>query len=354
MNYEQELLRFLKLNHPVVEGFQIVYDATLWPEREKQIIYENPQDQSTILVVVRGKEKGQVLYQKGEEETLLFEEMLEFVKFLELLKLEQLSKNQGLLSRITSCFQKNQGHLEKYKEEQTQEQQRKEQEKENFTKHQREEFEERKGFVGEEEKPQPWFKKLLFGKKKSKTNEEEYLTEDEFQKIVLPEKIVIDGEIIKKDAMNQESIRKVQEHLYHATYSRMEVTYLSYWERKGKKIPMYQKSLVFLCEDTKAVMYYFNDENLHGDVFYDNRDNAGYVDGDWIPEVDFHGQKVSTQHIIYDRKKLNEKLKELLFHGEIDDTVSGSTMNGGYFSIRYFSNKNAYTKYKNERGEFEQ
>lgn len=81
MNYEQELLRFLKLNHPVVEGFQIVYDATLWTEREKQIIYENPQDQSEILVVVRGKEKGQVLYQKGAEETLLFEEMLEFVNF---------------------------------------------------------------------------------------------------------------------------------------------------------------------------------------------------------------------------------------------------------------------------------
>lgn len=111
-------------------------------------------------------------------------------------KLEQLSKNQGLLSRITSCFQKNQGQLEKYKEEQTQEQQRKEQERENFTKHQREEFEERKGFVGEEEKPQPWFKKLLFGKKKSKTNEEEYLTDDEFQKIVLPEKIVIEGKKI--------------------------------------------------------------------------------------------------------------------------------------------------------------
>lgn len=352
MSYEEELFRFLKKNHPMVEEFQVIYDGTLWPDREKRTIYENTRNQSSIVLAVQGKEKGQVFYREGEEEVLIFEEFLEFVKFLELIRREQLSKNQGLFARIIMCLKKEKTYLQDYKEEQKAEQQKREQEKQYYVENQIREFQERKGFVVEGNKISLWIKKLLSGKNNGAALGEEYLTDNEFPKLILPEQIVIDEKITEKDKITAEFIRQVQKCLYRAEYSRIEITYLSYWERKGRKIPMYHKSLVFLCEDTKTVVYYFNDENLHADVFYDNRDNAGLVDGEWIPEVEFHGQKVSTQNIIYDRKKLNQTLKNMLFHGEIDDDISVDTMDNGYFSIRYFSNKNAYTEYKNTKGEF--
>lgn len=352
MNYEQELFQFLEKNHPVIEEFQIVHNDTPWLSEEKRILYEKPEKQSVIVVAVKGTDKGKIFYREGEEEVLLFEEMLEFVKFLELCKRKKLSQKQGLFARIMSCFKKKETSLRDYKEEQQIEQQKKEAEKETYFENQMKEFQEKKGFVEEKKNVRTLIKNLFSGKKDRQAQGEVYFTDEDFQNMILPEKIVIDGQVTEKNQITAEYIRQVQKCLYRAEYSRIEVTYLGYWERKGKRIPMYEKSLIFLCEDTKAVMYYFNDENLHADVFYDNRDDAGLVDGDWIPEVEFHGQKVSTQHIIYDRKTLNQTLKNMLFHGEINDALDVSGMDKGYFSIRYFKNKNAYMKYKTTRGEF--
>lgn len=352
MNYEQELFQFLENNHGIIEGFRIVYKDTPWLSEEKRVLYEKADKQSVIVLAVKGKDKGKIFYREHDEEVLLFEEMLEFVKFLEVCKRKQLSEKQGLLDRITSCFKKRETLLLNYKEEQKIEQQNKELEKEIYLENQRKEFQTKRGYTQEERNFRTFLQHLFAGNKNKSSQGEKYFTDEEFQNFILPEQIVIDGKMTKTEEITAEYMRQVQKCLYHGDYSRIEITYISYWERKGKKIPMYQKSLIFLCQDTKAVMYYFNDETLHADIYFDNRDDAGLVDGDWIPDVEFHGQKVSTQNVIYDRKILNQTLQNMLANGEINDVIDVDTMAEGYFSIRYFSNKNAYMKYKTERGEF--
>ncbi len=178
------------------------------------------------------------------------------------------------------------------------------------------------------------------------------ITEDDFERMKVPDKIVIDDTVIEKVDINFETIQKLQQHLYVGDYERIEITNFGYMVHKKKKYLSHENSLVFQCEDGKVLMRYFDGEKLNVNTFFANRNNAGSMPSEQIPIVTFRGREESEQYILYDRRKLVSIFLELLYTGNIVYEIDVNTMDSGYFSTRYFSNKNAYLKMKNEVGEF--
>lgn len=300
MEIDRQLRDFLRVNHTSIgdELFFVepklhsVYDA-------EQVLYESKNGKITITIGLKGAYMGWVLLRYGQEEHLLYYDFFAFVKYLEW------NKRNGTIPEV----------IMKYITE----------DKEKFA----EEGEplsptepcDLQGYVGVQEKMS--------------------MIESGYK---VPDLIKIDGESIKKEDFTKETIEQVLEKLHTGTYGRLEVTF---------QYPEGQESLVYLCEDGKAIARYFSDAEKYTGAFFENRNGAAYIPINKLPHTTIHGQDVLEQEVVLDRSVLGAIFLELLEDGKLEQFAERSWYKEGRFSSRNFSNKNAYLKQRTEKGEFE-
>lgn len=322
-SYREEILKFLKVKHSKI-GSNYTFSADIFSDMRAQnsdmsklCIYSCASEPAEIMLVCKGRDKDKIIYCQGNNETILFDELTAFAKYLELCDRKNCSGNE-LITFAKSQICEGGNHEIVNKEEEIIEAV--------------EIDTSLSGFINE--------------------NDKITITEEDFGQMRIPDKIVIDGKVIEGEHINLESIRTVQQHLYSGDYGRIELTNFVYMVHKKRRYLSHEDSLVFQCEDGKAFMCYFDGKNMNTNIFYANRNNVGRLPIEQIPTVIFRGRKVSEEHIIYDRSKLVNVLLELLFTGSVSCETNVDMMDKGYFSTLYFSNKNAYLRSKNKIGEF--
>lgn len=350
-SYREEILRFLKEKHnTILDTFAFSEDALqnldeTHAKKSSLCIYSGVDSRIKIMLTSQGKHKENVVYCKGDKEVLLFSDLMEFAKYLEMCEKRNFPKNAIFDVAIA---QLNTSEME--------------------------DFVIQNNLEAEQQKqcgngPVSKAEYIVDDSKQGFIREEDIitLTDFNFEQMVLPDKILIAKKqmdksvsvnneisniIIEKADMNLETIQMVQRHLYDADYERIEITYSFYMEYKKRRYLSHENSLVFQCEEGKSLMCYFDGKEMNSCTFFANRNDAGSLPADEIPTVMFRGRTESEQHILYDRSILVKILLELLYTGTIEYSPSFHTMKNGYFSIQYFSNKNAYLKSKNQIGEF--
>ncbi|MDE7425326.1 MAG: hypothetical protein K2N51_16840 [Lachnospiraceae bacterium] len=180
--------------------------------------------------------------------------------------------------------------------------------------------------------------------------EEEKNTLNEKSEIKIPNRLIVDGEEWNMEDFSYQTANQILEKLYSGQYTRIEITYQEFYERKGRMLPLNMTSLVYLCEDGKAVMQYSEEKDLFTGLYFENRNGAGMVDSNLLPCTNFRGKEIYEQNIVLDRSILGNICVEMFQQGCIDYEINGGKT--GFFDGRYFSNKNAYIKCRNEKGEF--
>lgn len=304
----EELAAFVQCNHRKIGDILYATEPRLKiPETDQRVIYENEQQNILLTYSFKGAFMGQVFLYVNQEQHALFWRILEFVKYLELCKRKEIRPER----------------IERYLKDVI-------------------------PLETAEEKPEsPTEKSKLTGF----LLEKDRIRLKEDGKIKTPSCLIVDGEEWNLEHFSYETGNQILEKLYNGQYQRIEITYRTFYERKGRKIPQNTTSLVYLCEDGKAVMQYFEEETLYTGIFFENRNDAGMIDTELLPRIQIRGQEVYEQNVILERGILGKVCREMLSNGCID--YDQTSRNGGYFSRRYFSNKNAYIKYRNEKGEFE-
>lgn len=327
-SYREEILKFLKAKHGKIAGgytfsADISFDMNARnSDISKLCIYSCDSGAEEIVLVCKGRNRDKIVYCQGDNEVILFDELTAFAKYLELCERKNRSEDGFITfakSQICHDSESADGNNQIVNEK-----------ADNL-----ETIEidsDMSGFIHD--------------------NDRITITEEDFEQMRIPDKIIIDDKVIEAENINLEIIRTVQQHLYSGDYGRIEVTNFGYMVHKKRRYLSHEDSLVFQCENGKAFMCYFDGKNLNTNIFYDNRNDAGSLPSELVPTVIFRGRKQSEQHILYDRSKLVKVLLELLFTGSVSYEKNVSTMDKGFFSTLYFSNKNAYLRSKNEIGEF--
>lgn len=353
-SYTREILKFLKTKHNIILGKYIFSDDIVLDsnaqnlDEPKLCIYSCNNENEKIMLVCKGKDRGKVIYWIDGNMEVLFHKLVEFAKYLELCERRNISENV-IFDLVKSQIYRNMNDKNKNSINNTQIKNIMNVKNENTF----DDLIDKQSIEPNLELENEIYKKID-NKLQGFIREEDMitLTEFDFEQMILPDKIVIENQIIEKADINLKTIQIVQQHLYDGDYERIELTYFGYMIYKKKKYLSHENSLVFLCEDGKSIMCYFNGEKLNISIFFANRDDAGSLPSELIPSVMFRGREESEQHILYDRSILVKILLELLNTGNVNCEVSFRTIRNGYFSTRYFSNKNAYLKNKNQIGEF--
>lgn len=298
----QELAAFLQCKHGEIgEELYAVEPRIKIPETDQRIIYENSNQNILLTYSFKGAFKGQVYLYVNEEQNEIFSRLLDFAKYLEVCKRKGTKPEK----------------IEKYLKDVPQ-----------------------KAFLEEEDRPElPTEKSKLI----SFLHEEDRITLDEEVKMKTPDRLIIDGKDWSLENFSYETANQILDKLYSGQYTRIEITYKEFYERKGRKIPLNTTSLVYLCEENKAVIQYFEEKELYTGIFFENRNGAGMVDADLLPRINIHGKEIFEQNIVLNLRILGKLCMEMLLYGCIDYNERGT---GGYFSRRTFSNKNAYIKYR--------
>lgn len=303
----QELATFLQCKYNEIgEELYAVEPRIKIPETDQRIIYENSNQNIVLTYSFKGAFKGQVYLYVNEEQNEIFSRLLDFAKYLEVCKRKETKPEK----------------IEKYLKDVPQ-----------------------KEFLEEEDRPElPTEKSKLI----SFLHEEDRIALDEEVNMKTPDRLSIDGKDWSLENFSYETANQILDKLYSGQYTRIEITYKEFYERKGRKIPLNMTSLVYLCEEGKAVVQYFEEKELFTGIFFEDRNGAGFVDTDLLPRINIRGKEIFEQNIVLNLSILGKLCMEMLLNGCIDYNERGN----GYFSRRYFSNKNAYIKYRDEKGEF--
>lgn len=300
MEIDRQLRDFLRVNHKSIgdELFFVepklhkVYDA-------EQVLYESKDEKIAITIGLKDAYMGWVLLRYGQQEHLLFYDFFSFVKYLEW------NKRKGIIPEVIMEYIQ--------------------QDKEIFA------------VEGEPLSPtEPCDLQGYVGEQESKIE----IKSDHY----IPDFIKIDGERIEKTEFTKQTIEQVLDKLHTGTYERIEVTF-QYAEG--------QESLVYLCEDGKAIAKYFSDANKYVGAFFENRNDASYIPMNKLPHTTIHNQNVLEQEVVLDRSVLGAVFLEVLNAGKLEQFETRAWYKEGHFSSRNFSNKNAYLKQRTEKGEFE-
>lgn len=304
----QELVAFLQYKYNEIgEGLYAIEPRIKIPETDQYIIYENGNQNSILTYSFKGAFKGQVYLYVNEKQYEIFPRLLDFAKYLEVCKRKGVKPE-----KIEKCLK----------------------------------VVSQKAFLEEEDKPElPTEKSKLI----SFLHEEDRIMLDEEVNIKTPDRLIVDGREWSQEDFSYKTANQILDKLYSGQYTRIEITYKEFYERKGRKIPLNMTSLVYLCEEEKAIIQYFEEKELFTGIFFENRNGAGLVDADFLPRIDIRGKEIFEQNIILNLSILGNLCTEMLVYGRIDYNNKRGT---GFFERRTFSNKNAYIKYRDEKGEF--
>ncbi|MBD5136584.1 MAG: hypothetical protein HDT39_11595 [Lachnospiraceae bacterium] len=303
----EELAAFLRWKHSEIgEMLHAIEPRLKIPETDQNIIYENENQNIQITYSFKGAFQGNVYLYIDSEQKSIFSQLQDFAKYLELCR-----RNNKEPKYIT------------------------------------------KYLIELQQKADEWDKPELPTEKSkliSFLNEEDRIMFDNKSEIKMPNRLIVDGEEWSTEGVSYKTANQILEKLYSGQYARIEVTYQEFYERKGRMLPLNMTSLVYLCEDGKMVMQYFEEKELYTGIYFENRNKAGLVDSDLLPHINFRGKDILEQNIVLDIGILGELCREMFICGCIDYDENGGR--SGFFERKYFSNKNAYTKYRDEKGEF--
>lgn len=307
MTRNEELVAFLKCRHSEIgEVLYAIEPRIKIPETDQHIIYENENQSIQITYGFKGAFQGIVYLYINNEQNEIFSELLDFAKYMEL------------------CRRKNAKpkYITKYLKELPQNEE-----------------------SGDKlELPTEKSKLISFLKE-----EDRIMIADNIE-IKTPNRLIVDGEEWNTEEFSYKTANQILEKLYCGQYTRIEITYREFYERKGRMLPSNMTSLVYLCEDGKTVMQYFEEKELYTGIFFENRNGTGWVDSDLLPRINFRGKDIFEQNIVLEIGILGKLCREMFMNGCIDYDESGEK--AGFFERRHFSNKNAYIKCRNEKGEF--
>lgn len=300
MQIDRQLRDFLRVNHTSI-GDELFF---VEPKRHSiydsdEVLYESKNEKIAITIALQGAYMGWVLLRYGQQEHILFYDFFSLVKYLEW------NKRNGTVPEVIMEY------IAQDKEK----------------------------FAIEGEPLDPTKPCDLIGYVGTQENME--MLDAGYH---VPELIKIDEEVIEKDGFDKQTIECVLEKLHTGAYKRLEVT-LQHAEGK--------ESLVYLCEDGKAIVWYFSDSQMYTALFFENRNGASYIPMNKLPFTTIHGQNVREQEVVLDCSVLGAIFLELLRDGILEKYDTPSWYKEGRFSGRNFSNKNAYIKQRTEKGEFE-
>lgn len=299
MKTEKELRDFLRVNHKSIGDKLFFVEPKLHSIYDSEkVIYESKNGKITISVAFEGAYMDWVLLRYGQQEHILYYDLFSFVKYL------SWCERKEVIPKVIMEYIK------------------KDEEK----------------FSIEGEPTNPTEPCDLIGYVGTQENME--MIENGYH---TPDLIKIDEEVIEKEVFNKDTIEYVLNKLHTGEYERLEVT-LEYAQGK--------ESLVYLCEEGKAIVWYFSDSARYQALFFENRNGAGYIPMNKLPMTTIHHQNVREQDVILDRSVLGAIFLEVLKDGKLEQFARRSWYKEGYFSSRSFSNKNAYMKNRTEKGEF--
>ena len=299
MKTEKELHDFLRVHHKSIRDKLFFVEPKLHSIYDSEkVIYESNNGKITISVAFKGAYMDWVLLRYGQQEHILYYDLFSFVKYL------TWCQRKGVLPEAIMEY------IAKDEEK----------------------------FATEGEPLDPTQPCELIS----------YVGEQENMGMIeagyhVPDVVKIDGEVIEKEAFHQETIEYVLDKLHTGKYERLEVT-LEYPEGK--------ESLVYLCEDGKAIVWYFSDTERYLALFFENRSGAGYIPMNKLPMTTIRNQNVREQDVVLDRSVLGAIFLEFLKDGKLEQHARRSWYKEGHFSGRKFSNKNAYMNKRTEKGEF--
>ena len=329
--YQEEHLNFLYSRHKMIAG-QFVIDENLCAQSQDGVskcLYRSGADGTTIVLSLRGADKGKVFFWDKGTRVVLFEELLGLVRYLELCRERGLSAELLLEHARCEAEQKRIAQEQRNDAAQTEKKEAQKQE---------ERKEQTEAVI-----PDAYLRHV----------DRIDLTDELFAQMDLPDKIIIDGRTIEKVDIDFEVVDSVLQHIYQGDYDRIELTRMVYMERKKHRYLAYEDNLVYECENGRTFLCYFTGENMHANIFFENRDRAGSRPSDEPKTVRFRGREECEQHMICNRGRLAEYLMEFLLRGTSDCDPVAYRMERGFFSGKSFSNKNAYLKRKNQLGEFQ-
>lgn len=305
----QEIAAFLQSNHrQIEEELYAIEPRVKIPQTDQRIIYENDNQNIQITYSFKGAFQGNVYLYVNEQQNEIFSKLLDFAKYLELCGRKN-EKPKRIAEYLTEVPPKEEP----------------------------------------EDKPElPTENSKLI----SFLEEEERILLDDEVEIKAPNRLLVDGEEWNTESFSYKTANQILDKLYSGQYSRIEVTYQEFYERKGRMLPLNMTSLVYLCEEGKAVMQYFEEKKLYTGIFFESRNGAGMVDSNLLPCINIRGKEIFEQNIVLDRSILGNVCVEMLLYGCIDYDKKGGDRKSGFFSRRNFVNKNAYVKYRDEKGEF--
>lgn len=308
MTRNEEIADFLKSKYNQIgDKLYAVEPRVKVPETDQRIIYENSNKSVQITYGFKGTFQGNVFIYINNKQNFIFSKVIDFAKYL-----EYCTRNDIKPIYITDFL------IEIPKIEES---------------------------ADKPELPTEKSKLISF------LNEEDKVFLNDNDIIKTPSLLRVDKEEWNLENFSYETVNDILKKLYNRHYCRIEVTYKEFYERKGRTIPLNTLSLVFLNEGGKVVMQYFDEKRLDAWLFFENRNGAGWVDGDLLPRINFHGWNIYEQNIVLDTGILGQKCREMFEYGCVD-TDSHDRYETGFFDIEYFSNKNAYIKYRDEKGEF--
>lgn len=308
MTRNEEIVKFLHSKYNEIDGeFYAIEPKIKTPETDQRIIYENDNQRVQITYSFKGAFQGNVYIYVDDEKKNIFSNLLNFAKYLELCTRKNL-KPKHITKHLWGLPQENKA---KY----------------------------------EGELPTEKSKLISF------LNAGDRIFVGASLEIKLPYLVSVDGEKWDLEKFSYETANQILEKLYGRHFKRIEITYKETYVRKGRVLPLNTLSLVYLNENGRVVMQYFDEKELYAGIFFENRNQAGMVDSDLLPCINFHGRNIFEQNIILDTGVLGKKCMEILMNGHVD-IDSNDGYKTGFFERKYFSNKNAYMKYHDEKGEF--
>lgn len=308
MTRNEEIAEFLHSKYSEIGGNLYAIEPRIKiPETDQHIIYENENQNIQITYSFKGAFQGNVYLYVNDKQNMIFEKLLNFARYLELCRRKNMKPK----------------HITKYLIGLPQD----------------------KAAEAKPELPTEKSKLISF------LNAEDRIFVSDDLEIKVPNRLSVDGEEWDLENFSYKTANQILEKLYNGQYTRIEITYKEFYERKGRMLPLNALSLVYLHYDGKVVMQYFEEKELYAGIFFENRNGAGWVDCDLLPRINFHGKDIYEQHIVLNIGTLGEKCIEMLMRGCVD-IDSNDGYKRGYFERKYFSNKNAYTKYRDEKGEF--
>lgn len=302
---EWELYEFLKRRHRKIGKYLSFVKQTNPNEKllyamnpQEEILYESEDGSIAITYGVKGVFEEWVFLHCGQKRYTLYDNIFLFVKYLEWNR-----RNGTVPKQIEDHIQE---YLEKVEKE------------------------------GKKESP------IEPSELKSYLLEEDRILLEK-EKYKKPGLAVIDGQKIEKKGFTSEIAEEILQKIYTGEYSRIEITFTG---KNGNS------SLVYLCEDKKAIVRYFEDKTQYTGIFFENRNGAGMVPINLLPQTQIYGQVIYEQNIVLDRGVLGNLYLEMLQKGRIlyDKELEGRKT--GNFSRKNFSNKNKYQEYREEKGVF--